>query len=167
MCKFDKDVGSPYRVHTMSGGNNNQASPDWFKSVANLTAQGVTVEFVAQGYSMWPAIRPGRDVVSVRAAVGYHKSDIVLAHCSSPAGIFLHRVKEVLPEGYLLMGDSNLYQTEKAGTGMIAGKVVGIARDGREYINTKGYRILTAIQELPAALRRLVVRIINITGRRI
>lgn len=160
----------PQYIRTEAGGalsgNTSSAAMRWFEEVRGRAACGGAVEFSPQGFSMWPALRPGVDTVRVRRADAYRVSDIVLASCSEPRGIFLHRVAGVRPDGLVLMGDSNLYQTEFCRYEDIAGKVVGLRRGGRELSGSFSWRVLAAVQRLPGCFRRLCVRLCTMSIRK-
>lgn len=134
----------------------------WFAKVREVLAGGSLVEFAPKGYSMWPTLRPECDEVLIEPADVYHPSDIVLAHCDSPHGIVLHRIVSINTDRVVLMGDSNLYQTETCALNAIAGRVVLIRRNGRDVTKSTSTRLLGTIQRLPAGLRRMAVRLINL-----
>lgn len=134
----------------------------WFEKVRQHLQDGEAVEFSPKGYSMWPALRPATDTVRLRAATAYRRSDLVVARCGEPCGVFLHRIVEVHPDGVVLMGDSNLYQTERCGFADIAGKVTAVRRDGRDVTGSFSFGLLSRIQRLPSPLRRIFVRVVNL-----
>ena len=152
---------STTRTHAASPTADTGALP-WFATVREVLAAGSLVEFTPKGYSMWPTLRPETDEVLIAPAEVYHTYDIVLAQCDSPHGIVLHRIVSINADRVVLMGDSNLYQTETCALNAIAGRVVLIRRNGRDVTNSSSTRCLTAIQRLPRCLRRLVVRLINL-----
>ena len=134
----------------------------WFADVKRLLEAGDTVELRPGGYSMWPAIRPGKDTVYIRAADAYRPSDIVLASCGTSGAVVLHRIVRVIPDGVVLRGDSNLYQTETCPFGAIAGRVEAHVRDVRDVTRSLSLRLPAALQRLPDGLRRPLVRILNL-----
>ncbi len=134
----------------------------WFESVRELLLAGHIVELTPRGYSMWPTLSPDTDTIYLKQAKHYRPSDIVLASSTRPRGIFLHRIVSMDTDGAILMGDSNLYQTEICTSGEIIGKVVGITRRGREVSTSLIHRLLTLIHRLPRPLRRVAVRIMNL-----
>lgn len=137
----------------------------WLEKVKSRLSSGGIVEFSPKGYSMWPTLRPGPDTVYVRASDEYRRSDIVLALCDSPHGIVLHRIKEVRQDRIILMGDSNLYQTETCSPGSIVGKVIMIRRGGRDISDSALTRFLAGVHRLPAGMRRMAVRILNLSKK--
>lgn len=135
----------------------------WFGRVKEILAGGGTVEFSPTGYSMWPALRPGTDMVRLSAAPRYRTGDMVLAQCAPPHGVVLHRIAAMRPDGLVtLAGDSNLYRTETCRTADIIGRVTAILRGGRDVSAAPQARLLAMIQRLPGPLRRTAVRIINL-----
>lgn len=135
---------------------------EWFGRVKALVASGTVVRFAPLGYSMWPALAPGRDTVSLGPAESLSRGDIVLASCSSPAIVVLHRVRELTLEGPVLMGDANLYQTELCGYSDIAGKVIAVESVKSRRKGAMRRRLSAAVQKLPPMPRRLAVRIFNL-----
>lgn len=134
----------------------------WFGNVRGLLSAGGSVEFAPRGYSMWPTIRPGKDTVCLRAVADYRVSDIVLAACDNPPLLVLHRIVRLLPDGAVLRGDSNLYQTETCTFDGIAGRVTAISRDSRDVSSSVSTRLLAMLQRFPALVRRPAVRILNL-----
>lgn len=133
----------------------------WFTSVREHLSAGQIVAFTPKGYSMWPAIRPDKDTVYIRSCDVYRKYDIVLALSSSPYGVVLHRIVDILPGRLILMGDANLYQTEMCPLSSVAGKVVGISRNGHDITHSTSQRLLSSLHRLPFPLRRICVRILK------
>lgn len=134
----------------------------WFDRVKSMLSSGDIVEFSPKGHSMWPALRPGQDIISIRSADEYSRSDIVLALCDRPHGVFLHRIMKFQDGKVILMGDSNLYQIETCVPKNIVGKVVAISRNGHDISGSVTARLLSYVHRLPAPLRRLAVRILNL-----
>jgi len=139
----------------------------WFYRVKSILESGGIVEFSPVGYSMWPTIRPGKDVVSLQKSDCYRRGDIVLAISDNPEGVFLHRVVGVRDGMYILMGDSNLYQQEICTEGRLVGKVVTICRNGRDVNGSATSWLLRGIYTLPVPVRRCFVRMINLLNSEI
>lgn len=136
-------------------------SLSWFENVRHALSSGSLVEFSPKGYSMWPTLQPERDKVTIGRASAYSPGDIVLALCDSPYGVILHRIARIEGSRIILMGDSNLFQTETCSNDTIAGKVLAIRRDGRDISRSARTRLSGAIHRLPGVLRHLAVRILN------
>ena len=64
----------------------------------------------AQGVSMMPLIRPGRDLVEItrKGAARCQKHDVVLY--KRDGKYILHRVLEVRPDDYVIAGDHQIYR---------------------------------------------------------
>lgn len=135
---------------------------EWFEAVNLRLSEGGIVKFSPKGFSMWPALRPDIDTVYISRATEYDRSDIVLAFCKHPRGVFLHRISQVQPDGVILMGDTNLYQTEKCLYADVIGKIVSIERDGHDVSGSMTSRMAAFMQRMPAPMRRLYVRCLNI-----
>lgn len=133
---------------------------EWYDRVRKLLESGRTVEFSPKGYSMWPTLEPGRDVVRMAHCPSPQAGDIVLARWDGK--VVLHRVTAIRGGEYILRGDSNLYQTETCPATDIAGRVECVMRGGRDISDSLRIRILVAIQRMPVAVRRLAVRIIKL-----
>ena len=134
---------------------------EWFEAVNLRLSEGGIVKFSPKGFSMWPVIRPDTDTVYISRTAEYSRSDIVLAFCEHPRGVFLHRISQVLPDGVILMGDTNLYQTERCRYADVIGKIVGIERDGYEVSGSVMSRLAALMQRMPAPMRRLYVKCLN------
>ena len=137
----------------------------WTEEVRKLLQAGETVEFTPKGLSMWPTLRPKTDTVCVRPTAEYARMDIVLAATEGPAGVVLHRVMRKEGGTYTLMGDANLYQTETCTEQEILGKVVTIRRNGKNVTAGTANRLLRRVHASSPALRRTMVRIMNLIRR--
>ena len=94
------------------------------------------------GTSMMPLLRQGRDLFTVvpkgdeRCKVG----DVVLYH-RPPKSYVLHRVVEVLPDGYIILGD-NCVNRERVSEEDVFGVMTSFVRNGKEHdINETSYRL--------------------------
>lgn len=121
------------------------------------------VTYTNMGVSMMPLLRQGKDVFTLRrkGTERCRVGDVVLFRRSSGRYV-LHRVIEVRPEDYVIMGD-NCYRKE---TGIrdedILGVMTSFVRDGREHnIKEPVYRLYSF-----AVLHTLGARILLKTGRR-
>jgi len=117
---------------------------DYLRQYGNLTYTNV-------GTSMMPLLREGRDLFTVapkekRCRVG----DVVL-YRRPPSRWVLHRVVEVLPEGYLTLGD-NCLARERVAEDDVIGVMTGFVRGGRggragrtHSVEEPGYRAYTCM----------------------
>lgn len=138
---------------------------EWVKDVQRHLADGETVSFSPVGFSMWPALRPLKDTVCIESRSVYSRMDIVLAVSENPKGIFLHRIIRIESGKYILMGDSNIYQSEVCSRQGILGKVVSIRRGDKDVTASVVNKLLRLIHRSSPGLRRLLVRILNHTRR--
>lgn len=136
---------------------------EWVKNVRRHLIAGETVSFSPLGFSMWPALKPKKDTVYIESQSVYSRMDIVLAECENPKGVFLHRIIRIESGKYILMGDSNIFQTEVCTRQGILGKVVCIRRGNRDVTDSVVNKLLCVIHNLSPGLRRLMVRILNRT----
>lgn len=135
---------------------------EWFVHVKNLLDAGGIVEFAPQGHSMWPTLRPGRDVVRLVKSDCSKRGDIVLAVSDNPRGVYLHRLVDKRDGLCILMGDSNLFQQEVCTESQIIGKVVAISRNGRDVTSSVFDKAFRSLLRIPMPARRFIIRIINL-----
>lgn len=96
-----------------------------------------TVTIRAQGKSMYPFIRGGRDLVVLGKSEDVRVGDIVLAELPDNNYV-LHRVYRVQGNELVLMGDGNLRATERCRKEHVLGKAVRIRRGDRQVDCTSG-----------------------------
>lgn len=100
--------------------------------VVTLLNEGLEVVLRVKGQSMLPFVIGDRDSVILRKVSPLKRHDIVLAHL--PNGHYvLHRIIRIHGERLTLMGDGNLRATESCLQEEVAGKVIRIQREAREY----------------------------------
>lgn len=104
-----------------------------------LSSRGA-IAFVPSGNSMWPTLKnKGQPVIIEKKTGRLNKYDV--GFYIRPNGAYvLHRVMEVLPDGYLMIGDSQ-FNTEKVLEDQVFGIMQGFYK-GKKYISCddKGYR---------------------------
>ena len=82
------------------------------------------ISFVPGGISMWPILKHKKQTVIIeRLDEGLKRLDVALYHRGGKI-LVLHRVLEVLPDGYLMRGDSQ-QETEKVPFDCVLGKMIG------------------------------------------
>ncbi len=122
-----------------------------------------TLTYTNVGVSMLPLLRQGRDLLTVRrkgperCAVG----DVVL-YRGGPGRYVLHRVIQVRPEDYVILGDNCAAREYGITDRDIIGVMTGYVRGGREHsVEDRGYRVYTWIMLHTAGPRILVKRTRN------
>lgn len=106
---------------------------------AKLTDNNV-ISFVPGGNSMWPTLKnKGQSVVVKAKTERLNKFDVAL-YVRGQNIFVLHRVMEVLNDGYIMCGDSQ-FSLEKVTEDQIFGVMIGFYR-GKKYVdcNDKKYK---------------------------
>lgn len=90
------------------------------------------IVYTNDGISMMPFLRQHRDIIEIhKKEIGrYKKYDIVLYKRND--NYILHRILKVLPDGYIIAGDHNLYVETDISDDMILGVLTRVIRNGRE-----------------------------------
>lgn len=99
------------------------------------------------GVSMMPLLWQGRDlfIVEKKNRSRCKAGDVVL-YRRPPDQYVLHRIVEVLPDSYVILGDNCIAKEYDISDKGIIGVMTGFVRDGREHsIEEKGYRFYTAL----------------------
>ncbi len=93
------------------------------------------ISFVPGGNSMWPTLKnKGQSVVVEAKKERLKKFDVAL-YVRGQNTFILHRVLDVLEDGYLMCGDSQ-FVLEKVTEDQIFGKMIGFYR-GKKFIDCK------------------------------
>ena len=91
------------------------------------------IAIVPKGNSMWPTLKnQGQSVIIGAKTQRLNEFDVAL-YVRGQNDFVLHRVLTVLPDGYLMCGDSQFY-TEKVGEDQIFGVMLGFYR-GKKFID--------------------------------
>ena len=116
----------------------------------------------AQGVSMQPLIRPGRDLVEIsqKGSDRCKKYDVVLYKRGEK--YILHRILEILPDGkYIIAGDNNTCLEKDITDDRILGVMTRIIRDGKSInVDDPSYQRYVHLwcDAYPARMRILKVR---------
>lgn len=102
----------------------------FFEEIGRMLQNGHSVTMRAKGNSMFPFIRDERDSVVLQGRKDIAVGSIVLARLQNGSYV-LHRVYRLEKEAMVLMGDGNLYATERCRRNEVVGVAVKIIRDGR------------------------------------
>lgn len=103
----------------------------FFEEIDRMLQNGHSVTMRAKGNSMLPFIRDERDSVVLQKKPDIAVGSIVLARLQNGSYV-LHRVYRLEKEELVLMGDGNLYATERCRRNEVVGVAVNILRDGRQ-----------------------------------
>ncbi len=108
------------------------------------------------GYSMWPLLKNQRDnIIVIKNKDRLKKYDIALYERNGK--YIMHRVTEVHPDHYIIIGD-NCLAKEYVTDDMVCGVLAGFYRKGKKYIdcqNGKGQALYARIWVAFYPLRRL------------
>lgn len=109
--------------------SNKQLLPE----VINLLNKGHTVTIRLKGYSMRPFLENDRDKALLKKPDKISIGDPVLAEISKDKYV-LHRVKHIIGNKVILLGDGNT-NTEECKIQDIKGAVIGFYRKGRDILD--------------------------------
>lgn len=98
--------------------------------VEKLVSEGVCVTIRVKGDSMLPFIRGGRDSVELQHPQTLRQRSIVLARLAD-GNYVLHRIVHLSEDEVVLMGDGNLWGTERCKRTDITAEVTRIVRNGK------------------------------------
>lgn len=103
----------------------------FFEEIDRMLQSGHSVTMRAKGNSMFPFIRSECDSVVLQRKQEITVGSIVLARLQNGSYV-LHRVYRLEKEAVVLMGDGNLYATERCRRNEVVGVVTQIIRDGQQ-----------------------------------
>lgn len=103
----------------------------FFEEIDRMLQNGHSVTMRAKGNSMFPFIRDECDSVVLQRKPEIAVGSIVLARLQNGSYV-LHRVYRLEKEELVLMGDGNLYATERCRRNEVVGVAVKIIRDERQ-----------------------------------
>ena len=133
-----------------------------------------TLTYTNVGVSMIPLLRQGKDLFTVRKKENARcaRGDVIL-YRRKPDSYVLHRVVEVRPDDYVVLGDNCVEKEYGITDSDILGVMTGFTRSGKDYsvddlsyriytfltLNTQGLRI--AAKKTASRLRRLAKKVIG------
>ena len=96
----------------------------------SLLAEGTTLRVKAEGYSMYPSIKPGSQILIEPVADEYFPSQGEIIAWKRKSGLVVHRLVRIVKEGsntlYITRGDSCAYEDQPVTHDQIAGKVIQV-----------------------------------------
>ena len=107
------------------------------------------------GISMLPLLREGKDMFIVaKKTSGRCKAGDVVLYRRPPDQYVLHRIIEVRPDGYVILGDNCINKEYGIKDADIIGVMTGFIRSGKEHsISEPSYRIYSLIRRKTCSLR--------------
>ncbi|MBR3258495.1 MAG: S26 family signal peptidase [Eggerthellaceae bacterium] len=123
-----------------------------------------TLTYSNVGASMLPLLRQGKDLFTVeRKAPGTRckVGDVVLFR-RPPDKYVLHRVVEVMPDSYTIMGDNCVTKERDVRDEDILGVMTGFVRKGKAHsVDERGYRAYSAVTMAMTPVRVFAKKAIN------
>ena len=130
-------------------------------------AQYGSLTYTIVGTSMLPLLRQQRDLVTVVAKEGRCRVGDVVLYRRPPSHWVLHRVVEVLPEGYLTLGD-NCVARERVAEDDVIAIMTGYVRGGRDHtVDEVAYRAYVWILVATERPRVLAKRVLLAARRKV
>lgn len=128
-----------------------------------------TLTYTNVGVSMLPLLRQGKDLFTVRRKGQERcKAGDVVLYRRPPDRYVLHRIVEVRPEDYVILGDNCAAKEYGIRDADILGVMTGFVRGGREHSTGEaGYRLYSFVWLHSAGLRILLKRGRNALARRV
>lgn len=141
------------------------------EQMIRLANEDKIVRILGIGDSMRPLLHGGRDYIylrTLRDGENYQKGDVVLYLTD---GIYVvHRIVDIVPEGYIMLGDGNQIKEAPISDKEIFLKAEGFLRNGR-YISAMHpiYRLYVwwwmAIRSFRPFVRRCKALLNKVTGK--
>ena len=118
------------------------------------------IMFPNKGVSMRPLIRQGKDLMIIEKRGNYRlkKHDIVLFERSN-GSLVLHRISDVLEDGYMILGD-NCIDKEYVREESVLGLMTGLLRNGKKIdLDSIGYKTYVKFWTGIYPLRRMLMKL--------
>ena len=132
-------------------------------NIAQYLSENGTLTYSNRGVSMWPLLREGRDMFTLRrkGAERCRRGDVVL-YRRPPDQYVLHRVIAVRENDYVILGDNCIAYEYGITDADILGVMTGFTRGGRDYsVECSGYRLYTFIILHTITIRTFMKRVIS------
>lgn len=118
------------------------------------------IMFPNKGVSMMPLIRQGKDlmIIEKRNKTRFKKHDVVLFERLNGA-LVLHRISDVLDDGYMILGD-NCINKEYVKEESVLGIMTGLLRNGKRLkLDSVGYKTYVKFWTGIYPLRRILMKL--------
>lgn len=92
-----------------------------------------TITYTCRGVSMLPLLRQQRDLFTITKRQSRCKKYDVALYKRADGAYVLHRIVEVLPDGYVFLGDNCLNKEYGIREQDVLGVMTSFVRDGKEY----------------------------------
>jgi signal peptidase I len=136
-----------------------QAPHFWFEWILSSLQEGKVVEITANGWSMWPTIKPGTSISISRVELSELQPGDLIAFTRAEHFV-VHRIEEIQYNGVIKIftrGDANLRKDEPITEENFCGKVIGInILDQTKNSNSK------EMPWMPLRLRNAIVQFFQI-----
>jgi len=131
-----------------------------------LLSEGKTIRIKAHGYSMYPCIKPGSQILIEPLSVkGMPRQGEIIA-IRRESGLIVHRLSKIETKNgvtwYIARGDSNAYPDNPIKINKIAGRIVGAETTGENpvpadiRINTKPDYFLNRIRVIFLLIKKKI-----------
>ena len=132
--------------------------------IEDYLSENGTLTYTNVGTSMWPLLREGRDMFTLRKkSENEHcrRGDVVL-YRRPPNQYVLHRVIEVRRNDYVILGDNCIAKEYGITDADILGVMTGFVRCGREHsVDELCYRLYTFVILNTIGIRTFTKRVIS------
>lgn len=131
--------------------------------------QNGSLTYRCVGVSMLPMLRQDKDLFTVRKKGKERcKAGDVVLYRRPPDRYVLHRIVEVRPEDYVILGDNCVAKEYGIKDEDILGIMTGYVRDGKEHsVEEAGYRVYSNLWMHTIGLRVCAKRCRNALARRV
>ena len=131
-------------------------------NIAQYLAENGTLTYTNRGVSMWPLLREGRDMFTLRrkTEARCRRGDVVLY--TRGRDYVLHRIIDVRKDDYVILGDNCIQREYGITDSDILGVMTGFIRGGREHsVDGFGFRLYTFIILHTITIRTFTKRVIS------
>lgn len=132
--------------------------------IEEVLACGGEISFTPNGVSMWPMLRNGKDIITIRASSRPLKKYDVPLYKNEEGKFILHRYIRKNKQGYVMRGDNCLDNEYGIKREQIIGIMTSFVRNGKKYnCSELEYKLYCIIRcnELMILLRKLKREIIT------